>query len=262
MVSHTVIKPFKKIHWGTLVGLSTEQTTENYVPLPAFGKCCCKASLWSFYFPTQNFAWIHCCIKATLFLWRFLVLRAIRMSYVGMLFKDEIITVTGWAMIISWNKLDGYPIPMCAKDYSWKFPFVCVIYRHFQETQHTYSLELGTQRVWDYTGGTVYLYCNIFHTRSFSGSRFILDCLITKSYFILYKITLYIVWSRIRLTANWWSMAPEHRSVKWTLISCCKLLSFCCQLTAVRVEVHTHTVRCFTISCPKAKYRLHVFAYE
>lgn len=24
--------------------------------------------------------------------------------------------------------------------------------RHFQETQHTYSLELGTQRVWDYTG--------------------------------------------------------------------------------------------------------------
>ncbi|XP_068680875.1 BRCA1-associated protein-like isoform X1 [Montipora foliosa] len=27
--------------------------------------------------------------------------------------------------------------------------------RHFQETQHTYSLELGTQRVWDYTGGTV-----------------------------------------------------------------------------------------------------------
>ena len=27
--------------------------------------------------------------------------------------------------------------------------------RHFQETQHTYSLELGTQRVWDYTGGAV-----------------------------------------------------------------------------------------------------------
>ena len=34
--------------------------------------------------------------------------------------------------------------------------FVCLFcnHRHFQETQHTYSLELGTQRVWDYTGGT------------------------------------------------------------------------------------------------------------
>lgn len=36
-----------------------------------------------------------------------------------------------------------------------KYPsFGFSICRHFQETQHTYSLELGTQRVWDYTGGT------------------------------------------------------------------------------------------------------------
>ncbi|XP_031570682.1 BRCA1-associated protein-like isoform X2 [Actinia tenebrosa] len=28
----------------------------------------------------------------------------------------------------------------------------CHAYRHYEKTQHTYSLELGTQRVWDYTG--------------------------------------------------------------------------------------------------------------
>ncbi|XP_028519639.1 BRCA1-associated protein isoform X2 [Exaiptasia diaphana] len=28
----------------------------------------------------------------------------------------------------------------------------CHAYEHYKETQHTYSLELGTQRVWDYTG--------------------------------------------------------------------------------------------------------------
>ena len=29
-----------------------------------------------------------------------------------------------------------------------------VIHSHFQQTQHTYAMRLGTQRVWDYIGGT------------------------------------------------------------------------------------------------------------
>lgn len=33
-------------------------------------------------------------------------------------------------------------------------PLFLLTYRHYKETQHTYSLELGTQRVWDYTGGS------------------------------------------------------------------------------------------------------------
>ena len=30
---------------------------------------------------------------------------------------------------------------------------LCIVRSHFLKTQHTYTMELGSQRVWDYAGG-------------------------------------------------------------------------------------------------------------
>ena len=57
--------------------------------------------------------------------------------------------------------------------------------------------------------------CSIFHTRSLSFGRFILNWLIIKFCFILFQITLYIARSRIRLTVNLWNMGQDNRLIKW-----------------------------------------------
>ena len=56
----------------------------------------------------------------------------------------------------------------------------------------------------------------------FSRSQFILNGFLIKFCYILFQITLSIVWSRIRLTGNLWSMAQDNRSVnmKQLVVNC------------------------------------------
>ena len=70
----------------------------------------------------------------------------------------SVLTLKGWFKVFSTETkftLKSWNI-WCF--YIHLFPFKLISdynFRHYQETQHTYSLELGTQRVWDYAGGTV-----------------------------------------------------------------------------------------------------------
>jgi len=47
---------------------------------------------------------------------------------------------------------------VCAHTYVW-YMYICTycvclfLYSHFLQTHHTYTMELGSQRVWDYAGG-------------------------------------------------------------------------------------------------------------
>ena len=34
---------------------------------------------------------------------------------------------------------------------------ICILSRHFEQTNHTYSLDVVTRRVWDYAAGTLTL---------------------------------------------------------------------------------------------------------
>ncbi len=43
------------------------------------------------------------------------------------------------------------------------FSWVLQIFsRHFVQTQHTFAMQLGTQRVWDYVGGVLCTLCEVF----------------------------------------------------------------------------------------------------
>ena len=41
--------------------------------------------------------------------------------------------------------------------------FFSLFFRHFVQTQHTFAMQLGTQRVWDYIGGIVHTGCVRVH---------------------------------------------------------------------------------------------------
>lgn len=41
-------------------------------------------------------------------------------------------------------------------------------YKHFEETQHTYAMQLTNHRVWDYAGGRSFISVYIFYITSYA----------------------------------------------------------------------------------------------